>query len=143
MFIGEYKHTIDDKGRTALPIKFRSKLEDAVVITRGLDNCLFAYPKSEWEIIAEKLAEMPLSQTNARAFARLMLAGAMEVEIDKQGRIILPQYLRKFANLNKNIVITGLYNRIELWDETAWKEYQDKTEADAEDIAEKLTDLGI
>ena len=143
MFIGEYKHTIDEKGRVAVPVKFRGKLSEGVVITRGLDNCLFVYSLTEWDKIAQQLADMPLSQTNARAFSRLMLAGAMEAEIDRQGRIIIPNYLRSFASISKNVVMAGLYNRIEVWDEKNWQEYQKKNESEVENIAEKLTDWGI
>src|SRR3954469_25468978 len=99
MFIGEYAHNLDDKGRLAIPVKFRTDLKKGAVVTRGLDNCLFLYTKAEWEKLAEKLATLPISQANSRAFARLMLAGAMDVEVDKQGRIILPEYLRTFAKL--------------------------------------------
>jgi MraZ protein len=143
VFIGEYSHNIDDKGRLAIPSKFRVKLSEGAVVTRGLDNCLFLYPKNEWEKIAEKLAAMPMTQANARAFARLMLAGAMDVDIDKQGRLVLPAYLRQYAKLINNTVITGLYNRIEIWEASAWRKYQDAAEKDSNEIAEKLVDLGI
>lgn len=143
MFIGEYTHNLDDKGRMALPAKFRSKLRGAAVITRGLDKCLFVFSADEWEKLAEKLVALPITQANSRAFVRLMLAGAMDVEMDKQGRILVPDYLREYAGLSKELVITGLYNRIELWDSKQWKEYKAKTEASSDEIAEKLSDLGI
>jgi MraZ protein len=104
---------------------------------------LFLYTKEEWEKMAEKLAALPMSQANARAFARLMLAGAMDVTIDRQGRVILPAYLREFAGIKTNVVVTGLYNRIEIWNETGWKEYKEKTEKESVDIAENIADLGI
>ncbi len=143
MFIGEYKHTIDPKGRMAVPNKFRGNLQEGVVVTRGLDNCLFLYSKTEWEKIAEKLSNLPISQKGARAFARLMLAGAMDVEIDKQGRINLPLYLRKYAGLTNKSVIAGLYNRLEVWNPKVWEEYKSGTEKESSDIAEKLGELGI
>jgi len=142
MFIGEYRHTIDDKGRLAIPAKFRSSLKKAVV-TRGLDACLFVYPMSEWKILAEKLANLPISQANSRAFARLMLAGAMDVDIDSQGRIVLPEYLRSYAGLGKQVVLAGLYNRIELWSEAAWEAYTQRAEKNSGDIAEQMLSLGI
>lgn len=143
MFIGEYTHNLDEKGRMALPAKFRSKLRGSAIITRGLDACLFVFTAEEWEKLAEKLVSLPITQANSRAFTRLMLAGAMDVEIDKQGRILVPDYLREYAGLTKGVVVTGLYNRIELWDSAQWKEYKTKTEASSDEIAEKLSDLGI
>lgn len=143
MFIGEYSHNLDDKGRLAIPIKFRTSLKKGAVVTRGLDNCLFLYTKTEWQQLAEKLASLPISQANSRAFARLMLAGAMDVELDKQGRIVLPEYLRLFANLKKGVVLAGLYNRLELWDEEIWKKYKELTESESGSIAEKMAELGV
>ena len=143
MFIGEYSHNLDDKGRLAIPIKFRTDLKKGAVVTRGLDNCLFLYTKTEWEQLAQKLAALPISQANSRAFARLMLAGAMDVEMDKQGRIVLPEYLRKFAAMKKGVVLAGLYNRLELWDEEIWKKYKELTESESGSIAEKMAELGV
>ena len=143
MFIGEYSHNLDDKGRLAIPKKFRATLAKGAVVTRGLDDCLFLYTKAEWAKLAKKLAALPFSQANARAFARLMLAGAMDVSLDKQGRIILPEYLRGYANLNKTITVAGLYNRLELWDESKWRQYTKQTEASRNEIAEQLGELGI
>lgn len=143
MFIGEYHHTLDDKGRMAVPIKFRAALADGAVVTRGLDRSLFLYPKSEWLKLAEKLAALPMSQADTRAFSRLMLAGAMEVEIDKTGRVNVPEYLREYAGLAKDVVVAGLYNRLEIWDESTWKAYAAKTENESNDIAERLTNLGV
>jgi MraZ protein len=113
------------------------------VVTRGLDRCLFLYPMAAWEELAAKLVKLPISQSKSRAFARLMLAGAMECSIDKQGRVILPEYLRDYADLNKKVVVAGLYDRIELWDEGAWKKYKSATEKDSNDIAEALGELGV
>lgn len=143
VFIGEYKHTIDDKGRIAIPVKCRSDLARGAVVTRGLDASLFLFPKEEWDKLAEKLASLPLGQSNSRAFARLMLAGAMDVELDKQGRIVLPEYLREYAGIKKNVVLAGLYNRLELWDNETWEAYKTKTESEVGDIAEKLGELGV
>ena len=143
MFIGEYKHNLDDKGRLAIPAKFRNDLAKGAVVTRGLDNCLFLYTASEWEKLAEKLASLPISQSDSRAFARLMLAGAMDVSVDKQGRVVLPEYLRQFANFKKTVVVAGLYSRLELWDESVWEDYKSKTESESTQIAERMAELGI
>ena len=143
MFIGEYHHTLDDKGRVSVPVKFRADLAQGAVVTRGLDRSLFLYTKQEWDKLAQKLAALPIGQSDTRAFARLMLAGAMEAEIDASGRVTIPQYLRTYANLTKNLVLTGLYDRIELWDEATWEEYRAKTEADGDNIAERLGEKGL
>lgn len=143
MFIGEYKYNLDVKNRLALPSKFRKLFNGRVVITKGLDNCLFVYTSREWTKLAEKLANLPFSQAKSRAFSRMMLAGAMDVKVDKQGRVILPDYLKEFAGLNKKTVIAGLYNRLEVWDEKMWNKYQKSSEKDSTDIAEGLSDLGI
>ncbi|MBI2444140.1 MAG: division/cell wall cluster transcriptional repressor MraZ [Candidatus Magasanikbacteria bacterium] len=143
MFIGEYTHNRDEKGRVAIPVKFRAALQKGAVITRGLDSCLFLFTKSEWEKLAGKLAALPLSQANSRAFARLMLAGAMAVEADRQGRVMLPEYLRDFARLGKQVVIAGLYTRLEIWDAAAWQRYKAETEAESGPIAEQLAELGV
>lgn len=143
MFIGEYQHNIDDKGRLAIPAKFRALLKKGAVVTRGLDNCLFLYTQSEWSELAEKLAKLPISQEKSRAFARLMLAGAMDVAIDSQGRINLPDYLIEYAGLSKPISIAGLYNRLEIWDKDKWDKYKKETEKNSADIAETLGELGV
>ena len=143
MFIGEHSHNLDDKGRLAIPKKFRADLASGAVVTRGLDNCLFLFTKPEWQKLAEKLASLPFAQANTRAFARLMLAGAMDVEVDKQGRVILPEYLRQFAGLKKSTVIAGLYSRLEIWDETKWAMYKGQTEAESGSIAERMAELGV
>ena len=143
MFIGEYSYNIDNKGRLSIPSKFRAQLKKGAVVTRGLDNCLFLYPREEWAKLAKKLAALPISQKDARAFARLMLAGAMDVEIDSQGRIILPSYLREYAVLKSNAVIAGLYTRLEIWDKTKWNRYKQSAERGSTDIAEHLSELGV
>lgn len=143
MFIGEYSHNLDDKGRMAVPKKFRPDLVKGAVVTKGLDDCLFMYTYDEWSKLAEKLSNLPLAQAKARAFSRQMLAGAMDVSLDKQGRIMLPEYLRTFAGLSKNIVVAGLYNRLELWDQKKWDEYKKKTEEESNEIAEQMAELGV
>lgn len=143
MFIGEYQHNIDQKGRLAVPAKFRAKLAKGAVVTKGLDNCLFLYTKDEWQKLASKLAALPISKANTRAFARLMLAGAMDVQLDKQGRIVLPEYLRKYAQMKKKTIIAGLYNRLEVWDEDHWNKYKQGTEKASGDIAEALEGLDV
>lgn len=143
MFIGEYSHNVDEKGRLAVPKKFRSDLSRGAVVTRGLDNCLFLYTKAEWKKLADKLANLPFAQANTRAFARLMLAGAMDVEIDKQGRAMLPEYLRTFAGLKREVIIAGLYNRLEIWDAGKWKSYTKRSEMASNDIAEQMAELGV
>lgn len=143
MFIGEYAHNLDDKGRLSIPAKFRSLLTQGVVLTRGLDHCLFLYSKEEWRVLAEKIAQLPLSQKKSRAFSRLMLAGAWDVELDSQGRVIVPEYLRIYAGISKKAIIAGLFNRVEIWDEEAWKKYKAETEAAGDEIAESLTNLGV
>ncbi|HLD21264.1 MAG TPA: division/cell wall cluster transcriptional repressor MraZ [Patescibacteria group bacterium] len=143
MFIGEYQHTIDEKGRLAIPVKFRNELQKGAVVTRGLDHCLFLYTATSWNELASKLMKLPISQSKTRAFARLMLAGAMDVTIDRQGRIIVPEYLREYSSVNKKVVIAGLYDRLEIWDESAWKKYKSATEKDSNEIAEALGELGV
>jgi MraZ protein len=143
MLIGEYHYNLDNKGRIAIPAKIRPELGSSVIVTRGLDNCLFIYPKKEWENLLQRLTSLPLTQANSRAFSRFMLAGATEVEIDQQGRILIPEYLRKFASLTKKVIIAGVNNRLEIWDEARWNEYRSKTERDVNEIAEKLIDFGI
>lgn len=143
MFIGEYSASIDAKGRVAIPAKFRPELNSQVVVTRGLDNSLFLYTLEEWKKLAEKLASLPLSTANTRAFSRLMLAGAMDCEVDKQGRITLPGYLKQFAKLNKKVIIAGLFNRVEIWSEELWNAYKQQTEEQSNQIAEQLGSLGV
>ena len=138
MFIGEYSHSIDDKGRLAVPVKFRGALASGAVVTKGLEGCLFLYTNDEWKKLADKINATPISQRNARAFSRLMLAGAMDVQPDKQGRIVLPKYLLHYAGIKTNVIVAGLLNRLEIWEAKAWQEYKTKTEKDAENMAEQL-----
>ncbi len=143
MFIGEYRHTIDTKKRLALPAKFRKELGKTAIITRGLDNCLVVYSLKAWQVMSDKLGKLPASQLEARGFARIMLAGAMAVDLDKLGRILIPEYLKQYANLKKNTVICGLYNRLEIWDAQKWDNYKKRTEKEVGDFAAKLGELGI
>lgn len=143
MFLGEYIHNIDQKKRLAIPAKFRNEAGHSVVVTRGLDNCLFVFPQKEWIKLADKLGALPLGQSDARGFSRLMLAGAMEASVDRLGRILIPDYLKNYAGLNKQVVVAGVYGRIEIWDQKAWDIYKKKTEKAAGDMAERLGELGV
>jgi len=143
MFIGEYSHSIDPKKRLAVPSKFRSELKSKVVVTRGLDKCLFVYPLKVWEEIAGKLGTLPVGESATRSFIRLQLAGAVDLEVDKQGRILIPDFLKNYARLIKHVVITGVYNRLEIWDELKWKAYKKDSEKNTDEIAEQLGKLGV
>lgn len=143
MIIGQYNYNLDPKKRLTIPTKFRSVLSEGAVITRGIDGCLFLYPQKQWNELADKLSKLPLSQSNARSFARVMLAGAMDVKVDSLGRILIPDYLKEYAKLNKSVVIAGLYDRIEIWDEEGWKKYGQTTNTQVESMAEGLKELGI
>lgn len=143
MLIGEYKHTIDSKKRLAIPSKLRNELGSKIVITRGLDNCLFIFPFNQWNKLVEKLSQLPLGQKDSRGFVRLMLAGASEVKLDKLGRVLVPDYLKSYAGLKKNVVIVGVYNRLEVWDENKWKLFRQTTEKEVDNMAERLGELGI
>jgi MraZ protein len=143
MFIGEYLHSIDLKKRMAVPSKFRADLKNKVVVTRGLDKCLFVYPMKVWEDLAGKLGTLPVGESATRSFIRLMLAGAVDVDVDKQGRILIPDYLKEYAGLGKNVVVAGIYNRLEIWDEKKWKDYKKKAEKNTDEIAEQLGKLGV
>lgn len=138
MFLGEYHHTIDEKGRLAIPVKLRAELGDGAVLTRGTDHCLVIYPKQAWNTLAAKLASLPLSDPRARSFSRMMLSGAMDVEFDKQGRALVPGYLRDYAGLDTYTVLTGVYDRIEVWSRESWDAYKQQHSVD-----ENLTEFGI
>jgi MraZ protein len=140
MLIGEYTHNLDPKGRISVPAKFRAELGASAIVTRGLDACLFLYPKAEWEAMSSKLASLPISSSSARSFSRMMLSGAMEVEIDKQGRALLPAYLREYAGIAGQVVVTGVYNRAEIWDKGTWEAYSKDAAAESAANAEKLTE---
>jgi MraZ protein len=143
MFSGEYTYSIDEKKRLAVPAKFRQLLGKKAMITRGLDQCLFLYPAKEWQVLAKKISKLPLAQADARSFSRLMLGGAMEVNFDNLGRILIPDYLKNYAGLKKKVIFVGLYDRIEVWDEAEFQKYKKKTEMAAGDIAERLKELGV
>ena len=143
MFMGEYSHTIDTKGRLIIPSKFRESLGEGFVITKGLDGCLFAYDNQEWNAFEEKLRALPLSRKDNRQFARFFLAGAAEVEVDKQGRILIPSNLREFAGLLKDVVLVGVASRVEIWSKEKWDSLQEEDDEAVEDIAERMSELGL
>ena len=141
MFIGEYNHNVDEKGRVAVPAKFRVELKGGAVIMKGFDKCLFLYTKEEFNQLAPKIANLPFNKTNDRDIARFLLGSAMEVDFDNQGRVTIPEYLRSFANLKKSVVITGLYNRLEIWNEADWQARRDNIEKESNTIAEAMGEL--
>jgi MraZ protein len=143
MFIGEYSHNIDPKKRVAIPSKFRETFSGRAVVTRGLDKCLFVYPINTWEELSSKLGSLPMGESGTRSFVRLMLAGAVDVDIDKLGRVLIPDYLKVYAGLKKEVVIAGLYNRLEIWDNENWSKYKKEAEKNTDEIAEQLGKLGI
>jgi len=143
MLIGEYKHTIDEKKRLAIPAKLRKELGVGAVLTRGLDNCLALYPLDEWQKLADKLSKLPTGQIEVRGLTRVILSGAAEVEFDSLGRILIPDYLKQYAGVEKNVVIAGVFNHLEIWDEAKWETYKQKTEKEVGDMASKLSELGF
>ncbi|ANE47362.1 cell division protein MraZ [Paenibacillus swuensis] len=143
MFMGEYQHTIDDKGRMIIPAKFREALGSEFVVTRGLDNCLFVYPMEEWKVLEQKLKALPLMKSDARAFTRFFFSGATECELDKQGRVNLPNTLREYGKLDKDCVVLGVSNRVEIWSKEVWEDYFNQSETSFNEIAEKLVDFNF
>lgn len=143
MFMGEYKHTIDEKGRLIVPAKFRELLGESFVVTKGLDNCLFIYPQEEWQAFEDKLKNLPIANKSARKFTRFFLAGANNCMLDKQGRVLIPNNLRVFAELEKEVVLIGVSNRIEIWSKELWDAYNNNDDLSVDEIAEQMTDLGI
>lgn len=143
MFMGEYHHNIDSKGRLIIPAKFRDKLGEMFVLTRGLDQCLFGYPIEEWKVLEEKLKKLPLTKKDARAFTRFFFSAATECEIDKQGRINISAPLTKYAHLEKECVILGVTNRIEIWSKENWEQYFAESEESFSEIAENMIDFDI
>ena len=139
--MGEYQHTIDEKGRIIIPAKFREALGASFIITRGLDNCLFVYPREEWNQLEQRLKSLPSMAANARAFARLLFSGACECEWDKQGRVNVPAHLREYARLEKDCTVIGVSTRVEIWDKATWEEYSRKSQESFNEIAEKLVDF--
>ena len=143
MFIGQYQHSIDAKGRVSIPAKFRDALGESFVITQGLDNCLFVYPMNEWQALEDKLKKLSFTKAKARAFSRLFFSGADGVEPDKLGRALVAAHLRKFAGLDKEVIIIGVGNRLEIWDSAHWSGYSEEAAADYEALAEDLNDFDI
>lgn len=143
MFTGEYLHTLDNKGRVIVPSRLRDGLGDQFVVTRGLDQCLFIYPLNEWNRLEQKLKQLPFTRSDSRAFLRLFFSGAMDVETDKQGRVLIPQNLRDYAGIEKEIMIIGVSNRVEMWSEPSWREYFGKASDSYEELAEKLVDFDL
>ena len=143
MLMGQYEHTIDAKGRVIIPAKFREELGEKFVLTKGLDNCLFVYSLEEWKNIEAKLKTLPLTKKDARAFTRFFLAGAVECEIDKQGRILIPANLREHAKIEKDVIFIGVSTRVEIWSKEVWEEYSNNTDVSFEEIAEHLDELNI
>ena len=141
--MGEYQHNVDAKGRLIIPSKFREHLDDNFVLTRGLDNCLFGYPMNEWRKLEEKLKELPVTKKDARAFTRFFFSGATEVEIDKQGRINIPNNLRSYAKMDKECIVLGVSNRLEIWAKDAWENYFEGSEDSFNDIAENMIGFDI
>lgn len=141
MFKGEYNHTVDAKGRLIVPAKYREALGDTFVVTKGLDGCLFVYPNEEWENIEEKFHETPLTTKDARKFSRFFFAGAADCELDKQGRILIPSNLREFAGLQKEVVLVGVLNRIEIWSKERWED--ESAYDDMDEVAEHMAELGL
>jgi len=143
MLIGEYTHTIDVKKRLAIPSKLRKELGIKAVITRGLDNCLFIFPLKEWQKLVEKLSNLPFGEKNSRSFVRLILSGATEASLDGLGRILIPDYLKNYAQLKKNVIIAGVYNRLEIWDRARWDLFKQQSEKEVDNMAERLGELGV
>lgn len=143
MLIGEFTHTLDDKKRVSLPSKFRKEIGKKVIITRGLDHCLFVYSRAEWKKFSDKLGELSMGQADTRAFNRFLLGGAIEIDVDASGRIRIPDFLKDFAGLDQKVILAGLHNRIEVWNEEAWNTYTHNVEKKADALAEKLGDIGM
>lgn len=143
MFIGEYEHALDDKKRVMLPKAFKSGLGKKMVLTRGLDNCLFVYSMEAWKTIATRLQNLSFAQADTRGFNRFLLSGAVEVEVDGTGRILIPDHHKQFAGLKKTIVFAGVSDRVEVWDAAQWKSYKARIEKQADAMAEKLGEIGV
>ena len=134
---------MDPKKRLSLPSKWRKELGKKLVVTRGLDNCLFVYPLKEWQKISEKIGQLPLGQADTRSFNRFFLSGAVEVEVDSVGRILVPDFLKEFAKLETGVVLAGIHDRVEIWDEKQWSSYKQSIEENADSLAEKLGEIGV
>lgn len=143
MLVGEFVHTLDEKKRVSLPARFRTDLGKSIVVTRGLDGCLFVYSAAEWKKFTVKLADLSMGSSDMRAFNRYMLGGAAEIDVDASGRILVPDYLKEFAGLNEKIVFAGVGNRVEMWNEDMWRSYSAGVVGKADIVAEKLGELGM
>ncbi len=143
MFIGEYQHSLDEKGRMSVPAKFRDELAKGLILTRGLDGCLWLYTEAEWEKIAEQVSQLPITQKNARSFGRFILSGAMDLKLDKVGRVNVPKYLADYAGIKGKVVVTGMHNRLEIWAEEKWNEFKTDMENNSEEVAEQLSEIGF
>lgn len=143
MFLGQFQHNIDYKSRTSIPKKFREELKDGAVLTRGLDGCLFLYSIAEWQILSDRIKDLPLTGSNARNFSRYLYSGAQEVKFDSLGRIVIPDFLLAYAKIEKKVVIIGVLNRIEIWADTIWHKQNKKMLFESEATAEKLSGTGI
>jgi MraZ protein len=143
MLIGEYRHTLDDKNRMSLPAKFRKEMGKKIIITRGLDRCLFVYPVGEWKKFSDKLAGLSIGSSEGRAFSRALLGGATETDVDASGRVLVPDHLKNYAGLATKVVVAGIHNRIELWNEESWNTYTSQVEGEANQLAQKLADIGM
>lgn len=143
MFMGEHQHAVDGKGRLIMPVKFREDLGESFIVTRGLENCLFVYPLPEWHLLTEKLKALSFTRADARAFMRLFFAGAVNCELDRQGRILLPNSLREHAKLIKDVMVIGVSSRVEIWSREVWDEYSQQIGLSYEDIAEKINDFAL
>ena len=143
MFLGEYTHSVDSKGRLAIPAKFRLRLGEGAVITRGLDGCLVIYPAEEWREFAEKLDKLPSTQPDVRNYKRFIFSGATECDFDRQGRVLIPSFLREYASLEETAAVIGQYSKVEIWSQSRWEERRPQEETDGEHIAERLSGLGL
>lgn len=143
MFIGQYEHAVDEKGRIAIPAKFRSVFKSGAIITKGLDGCLFVFTKEKWNKMAENIGRLPETKSSARVYSRLILASAVEGEFDNQGRVLIPSYLREYAKLRKKGIVAGIYDRVEIWSEESWKKEMSKIDIEAGKVVEELSEIGV
>ena len=143
MLIGEFRHTMDDKNRLSLPAKFRKEMGKKIIITRGLDRCLFVYPVGEWKKFSDKISALSIGSSEGRGFSRAMLGGATETDVDGSGRVLVPDHLKSYASLGSKVVVAGIHTRIELWNEDAWNAYTSNVETEANALAQKLADIGM
>lgn len=142
MLIGEYTHNLDPKKRLSVPAKFRKELGRGAVLTRGLDGCLWLFPRSQWNVLAQRISALPMAKAQTRSFARLLLSGATEVQFDALGRILVPEYLKEYAHLAREVVVAGVHTRLEVWNKEAWTAYKKNLEKHSDDIAQQLGELG-